>query len=84
MVAKNKPNHTPGQVTERVAPDIREIFGLHLRDSQRLKHLDEEAAELRASGKIGQARQVMAQTAEVRRCLAALEREVRPVSPHAS
>lgn len=84
MVAKNKPRRSAPYATERAAPDIQEIFALHHQASRRLKQLDEEAAELREAGKIGQARQIAAQAAEVRRCLTALEQEVRPVNPHAS
>ena len=59
-------------------PDIREIFGLHLRCSQRLDELLEEVQVLKRAGKIAAARKVFKQAESIETGLRALEAEVRP------
>lgn len=64
------------------APDIQEIFALHLRSSQRLDELLEEVQALKRAGKIAAARKLFKQAQSIEAGLRALEAEVRPPGEH--
>jgi hypothetical protein len=76
MAAKNKPRGRP-QLSRRFVPDVREVFALHLEASQRLDHLLEQVRELKAAGKIAEARRVFKHAEQIQQQLLALEQGYR-------
>jgi uncharacterized protein with WD repeat len=63
--------------SRRVVPEIHEIDTIHFQASRRRDELLEDARELKAAGKIRQARELLKQAKAIQRQLRAFEQEIR-------